>query len=661
MRHPCFPGGARPTCREPERDEPDVRPRRRPARPEGPAGLRDGALADDLQQEGPWSLPLRIAARAAATLVLAAFVSTASARPIRQAAAQSREHATLRELMQTLQGPDAGGEEARIRLDPRGFLHALGTPPGKSLRVPGVPSDPEVTARAFLKSSARLLGPPDLKADFAPVRTSSRPRGRTSVRLQQTYGGIPVFGAEVRVQLDAALGVEFVLSDVARDMDGLGRALDLVGSVRPAASVVASTTAALVPAERTLETSEPQLLFFAPEVLAAPGDPVLVWRFETRGGGPDSDRSFLVDAVSGEVVRDYPLWLTALDRQVHDSANSTADPGTLVRSEGQAPSGNVDVDSAYDFLGDTYDFYSVNHGRDSIDGAGLTLSATVRYCSPSEPCPYANAYWNGMRMYFGQGYATDDVTGHELTHGVTQYESGLKYENHSGAINESFSDVWGEFVDLSNGATVSVLRWVIGEELPIGPIRSLKFPPLYGDPDRLGSPLFVAPVAEPNSSNDYGGVHTNSGVNNKLAYLLTDGDTFNGKTVSAMGIPLVADLYYEVQTGLLTSASDYFDLYDALQQAALNLGLSVQQRANVQRACEAVEIGTAGRYVFVDLANAGSEDGSPQFPYNTVTEGVAALQPGDYLCIQSGAYPEQPTIGVQTQVLALGGPVLIGP
>jgi hypothetical protein len=295
----------------------------------------------------------------------------------------------------------------------------------------------------------------------------------------------------------------------------------------------------------------------------------------------------VVDAESGRVVFSYSLIQEAKNREIYDAENTSADPGILKRSEGQGPTGIADVDLAYTYFGDTYDFYFLEHGRDSIDNAGYTLSATVRYCPAGDACPYENAYWDGVRMYFGEGYASaDDVIAHELTHGVTQYESNLEYVAQSGAINESFSDIWGEFVDLVNGSgnDTPAVRWLMGEDLPIGAIRSMSNPPDFGNPDSTCSPYWWT------SSDDNYGVHTNSGVGNKLAYLLVDGGVFNGETVGGMGISLAADLFYEAQTNLLTSTANYVDLANALQQAAINLGWNASQQANVTAACRAVKI-----------------------------------------------------------------------
>ncbi|MCX7020671.1 MAG: M4 family metallopeptidase, partial [bacterium] len=136
------------------------------------------------------------------------------------------------------------------------------------------------------------------------------------------------------------------------------------------------------------------------------------------------------------------------------------------------------------------------------------------------------------------------------------------------------------------GNDTPAVRWLCGEDLAIGAIRSLKNPPLYNQPDRMSSAFYWC--------TDVGSaiVHMDSGVGNKAAYLLVDGESFNGYTVSPLsgGMGAVADLFYEVQTNLLTSAGDYQDLYDCLQQAAVNIGLSAADRQELKDACDATEM-----------------------------------------------------------------------
>ena len=236
------------------------------------------------------------------------------------------------------------------------------------------------------------------------------------------------------------------------------------------------------------------------------------------------------------------------------------------------------------------------------------------------------------------------------------------YQDASGAINESFSDIWGEFIDLGNGAGTDTagVRWDIGEDLPNGRLRSMSNPPDEGDPDRLGSPLYY------NGTADDGGVHRNSGVNNKLAFLLTDGQSFNGQTVYGLGIARVADLYYEVQTGLLTAGADWQDLYQALRQAAVNLGWNTDDRNNLYRACVAVEIATGGRNIYVDgttacLWQTGAQAcGVVTGPYHTVPTGQAGAAPGDNLYIHGGSYNQPLTLNKILTIRSYSGSAVIG-
>lgn len=222
-------------------------------------------------------------------------------------------------------------------------------------------------------------------------------------------------------------------------------------------------------------------------------------------------------------------------------------------------------------------------------------------------------------MFFGQGYALDDVTAHEMTHGVTEAESNLIYFNESGAINESMSDIFGEFVDLTNtgGNDSPSVRWQIGEDLPNGYIRSMSNPPVNRGPDWRGSSFYYV------GSGDSGGVHRNSGVNNKLCYLLTDGATFRGYTVTGLGINLVAALYYEANVNLLIRSSGWADLANALKQAAINLNWNSSQRQNLDNAIAAV--GIPRPLIYIDETSGGSETGTPDQPAHSINTGVTLL------------------------------------
>src|SRR6185295_6662481 len=285
------------------------------------------------------------------------------------------------------------------------------------------------------------------------------------------------------------------------------------------------------------------------------GPMTLVWRMEVTPRALLPIRELvLVDAQRGSVRLHFNQVETIKNRATYTANNTTTLPGTLVCPESNPTCAGGDEDgvAAHLYAGDTYDFYLANHGRDSLNNAGLTLVSTVHYGAAN----YQNAFWNGSQMAYGNGFsAADDVVGHELTHGVTQYTSNLFYYYQSGAINESLSDVFGEFIDQTNGHgnDSAGARWLLGEDVPgIGAIRNMQNPAAFSDPDKMTSPFYYL------GTSDNGGVHFNSG-------------TFNGQTITGLGIPKVAKIYYEVQTHLLTSGSDYGDLGDALYQGKNNL------------------------------------------------------------------------------------------
>jgi Zn-dependent metalloprotease len=490
-------------------------------------------------------------------------------------------------------GQKATNEAPRFSRSDDGYLRFLGAPARRHFSVTSVVhGDAEATARNFLAEHKAAFGITSKALGLKTLKIKTKGK-RNYVRFQQTYAEIPAFASEIIVQLNKSGGVEYVLSDIMRQAEDLDNGnIPIVPSIpaSEAEQAAISLMAEENPASE-LEASAAALMIYQPSVVGNTGPTRLVWQTTVVSvSGPLVDEFILVDAHTGEIALHYSLIKNAKYREIYDANNTTTILGILRRAEGDPPFGQADVDDAYDYLGDTYDFYSSYHDRNSIDDAGMTMSATVRYCYPLDPCPWPNAAWfpDVKRMYFGEGFAVDDVTAHELTHGVTEYESALLYMNESGAINESFSDMWGEWVDQLNGSgdDSPSVKWLMGED--IGAFRDMANPPAYGDPDRMGSPNWY------NGPFDNGGVHTNSGVGNKLCYLLTDGNDFNGHTVTGMGIADTAELFYEVQCNLLSSGASYYDLYAALTQAAINLGWSTAERDNLEEACLAVEISVVG-------------------------------------------------------------------
>jgi len=216
-------------------------------------------------------------------------------------------------------------------------------------------------------------------------------------------------------------------------------------------------------------------------------------------------------------------------RTIFDAKNGTDLPGDPVRHEGGPATGDPAVDEAYDGAGATYDFFEQIFERNSIDDRGMRLDSTVHYNEN-----YDNAFWNGSQMVYGDGDGqlfnrftiSIDVIGHELTHGVTQFEAGLIYNGESGALNESMSDVFGIMVKQRvNNQKVDESSWIIGEGLltsqvkGVG-IRSMKAPGTAYDDPVLGKDPQPAHVKDMYKGiGDNGGVHINSGIPNHAFYL----------------------------------------------------------------------------------------------------------------------------------------------
>ena len=261
-----------------------------------------------------------------------------------------------------------------------------------------------------------------------------------------------------------------------------------------------------------------------------------------------------------------------LTRTVSDAGGETQLPGREVRAEGEAATGDAAVDEAYDGLGSTYALYRQVYTRNSLDGAGLPLDASVHYGRN-----YDNAFWDGARMVFGDGDGevfdrftiSLSVIGHELTHGVTQYTAGLTYSGQSGALNESISDVFGALVEQhARDQTADEASWLIGEGLFLPAVqgralRDMAAPGTAYDDDVLGrdpQPATMAGYVE--TGEDNGGVHLNSGIPNHAFQL----------AAAAIGGPAwekAGQVWFDVLTGgTLAADVDFAGFADATVAAA---------------------------------------------------------------------------------------------
>jgi Zn-dependent metalloprotease len=217
-------------------------------------------------------------------------------------------------------------------------------------------------------------------------------------------------------------------------------------------------------------------------------------------------------------------------RTIYDARHEYRLPGRLVRGERDPKSKDRCVNEAYDGSGATYDFFFRLFGRSSIDGRGYRLNSTVHY-----GVRYDNAFWNGQQMVYGDGdgeifgrfTAAMDVIAHELTHGLTQNEANFEYQDQPGALNESFSDVFGSLVkQYRHKQSAEQADWLVGAGLFMPGIRakgirSLKEPGTAYDDPLLGKDPQPAHMKDyVRTTEDGGGVHINSGIPNHAFYLL---------------------------------------------------------------------------------------------------------------------------------------------
>lgn len=211
-----------------------------------------------------------------------------------------------------------------------------------------------------------------------------------------------------------------------------------------------------------------------------------------------------------------------------------------------------------------YDYLDSAFGRNSIDDSGFTLKSYVHV-----DVDLVNAFWNGDHMSYGDGdtstntgpLTTLDIVGHEITHGLTDYTSDLIYANESGALNESFSDIFGTTLEF--WARPGRANWEVGEDIGRS-FRSMEDPKKFNDPDTYGGQHWIDQNCIPIRANDRCGVHTNSGVQNKWFYLLSEGeigvndnaDSFN---VTGLGMKKAEQIAYRNLAIYLSPSSNYAD------------------------------------------------------------------------------------------------------
>jgi Zn-dependent metalloprotease len=425
---------------------------------------------------------------------------------------------------------------------------------------PGVGgSGPDKIARTFLVQHGSLFGITDQHAQLKLVDVEKDKLGFQHYKYQQLQSGLPVFGQQlvVHAQGDRVTAVGGHITPNIQD------ATPKLSATEAGQRALTSTRKTLVadaahPAGELRAIGNQELGWYT----LADGSPRLAYEVVV-GAREDQRWQMYVDATSGDVLDKWSLVHSALNRETVDTASGK------VRKEGDGPSGDKVLDAAHDYAKGVYDFYASKYGRDSIDDKGMKLKSVVHYGNK-----YNNAFWNGSQMTYGDGDGVrfipfalgSDVVGHEMTHGVTERTAGLRYQRQSGALNESWSDVFGnlieKWIDKQAGKPERDSKWLIGEEIFTPDVegdglRSMSKPGTGYDKDP--QPGHMKDYKD--TSSDNGGVHINSGIPNKAAY----------DVAMAIGQDKLADIWYRTLTSYLTPSSQFADAANFTVQSAIDL------------------------------------------------------------------------------------------
>jgi len=470
-------------------------------------------------------------------------------------------------------------------------------------------ADKEAKALAFIAGRKATFGinRPDEELNLVSEKADNL--GKTHLKFQQVYQGIPVWGARTIVHFEDDQTIYLVGGQLIPTPQI---------STKPAVSEAAASTQALGVIKKLLTANDDlqakaELVVYPFQKTArlvqlvtvtSPTDGGLRWRVfvdaqtgevidkfnDIEFDGPDTGQGPDVH----DVNQTFPIYLLSGDYIMYD-ATRVAPIYTYENYYGGGPiSTDPDGDKIWDDnpgekadvsghvnAGLTIDYFWNTFGRSSFDGAGSDLIVNVH-----DSAYVNNAYWNGAALNFADGDGVNylpfsgslDVVAHEFSHGVTDYTAGLIYRFQSGALNESFSDVFGSCVDRDD--------WLLGEEIRLSPpgfIRSMEDPTLTGQPDHMDNYLWY-PI-----ETDNGGVHINSGIPNHAFYFaasLTSRDVaeqvwYRALTTyltpssgmyfwSAMIMQSTADLYGEGST-------EYDNILLALSQVGFNSTYTVPE------------------------------------------------------------------------------------
>ncbi len=478
--------------------------------------------------------------------------------------------------------------------------------------------DPETIAKRYLQQALASKTVPALTAPKSPTGDASEFKslgtetlpltGTTTVKFRQTFNQIPVYGSLVTVELDDAnqlLGVNSSIGDPTN--------VDSVAKVAPSDAVKAvdkypgyrKQLGNIVPHLNYYfdqGASKWRLVFILEDVPVRPEAGK-----KTAATAAPQYMDYVVDAQTAKVIAQLPRTpsMASVVEDATDGLKKTRkitieDSGgkkTLKDANPPAPwhpcavSAHANAESVADFLRTVL-------RRNNIDNKGGAMNSSIN-CVVAKESPgkqqWFNAFWNGSQMVYGQrldgnggtlmSLSVDlDVVGHEMFHGVTDSTARLEYAAQSGALNESYSDIFGIIIANFSTPDTRHWNWKVGEGLsPDGkPFRDMEKPELFGQPANMKD-FKVLPNTQ---QGDWGGVHTNSGIHNKAAYNVLTATDDNNRLVFKP--PEVAAIFYIALTQYLSRTSQFKDSKRGVIAAARSL-FRTRTKADLQSKITALD------------------------------------------------------------------------
>lgn len=529
-------------------------------------------------------------------LRLTIFVITTIIAVIMVSAFAHAQSAAINQLLQD------SNNTAEIRPDPQTGVVRFVRLPGATKLFPRAVSA-RATADNFLDRYGGAFGITDAAGELQYIETSRNVFGHSRISYQQTYQGIEVFAGILKTHHDqnnrlSAVNGTFIpklalntVPDLSADQAEQTATAEVLSQQRTQGNFAADL----------ITIGNRPVIFQAGLLQGIPGTIHLAYEVEVANLAMTIREFVYIDAHSGGIIDQITGIHHALDRKVSENnlaniiwQDSVGHPDPIPVNWASGSTQQIsDWQNEIDGARETYNLFASMTGGTylSYDNADATM-LTVNNDSAIN-CP--NARWNGISTNYCSNVTGDDTVAHEWGHAYTQFTNNLIYQWQSGALNEAYSDIWGEVVDLLNGrgtdfpnnprsaGSCSIFspgspkvdnsyRWLVGEDNPAfgNVLRDMWNPNCLNDPGKVSDTQYFCGFDSGGNIIDSGGVHINSGVANHAFALMVDGGSYNGETISGIGLTKAAHIHWAAQN-MLTPASNFIDHADALEAACSSL------------------------------------------------------------------------------------------